>query len=288
MNDEKLLKARDTLYTRMASRLVRALVPFLGAAPDRAKLFKTSKSYILAARSSAQSIAYQDYVKFVGGTDLVPKMEQNRFTDELWTGSIDKAIGEAEVFGTSEIESLVLSGDYWARDAEWGQRVDSAKKDRRIGKVARVDFEPPTCPFCTLLNSRGAVYLSSESAMRTLHTGDTCTCVFVRRGETDYRGADSTKIAKDRYDKAVKELGPSANTTTILQALDEQNPNRPTGRVKAHVQNETATATAGKVAQAKARIAALEKLSPKSDSAIKYRDQQLARDKQILSALEGH
>lgn len=285
MNDEKFLKARDTLYSRMASRLIKALVPFLGSAPDRAGIKRTSRPFVIAARQSAQNIAYQDYVKFIGNQNPVPKMSLNRFTDELWSGSIEKAIGEAEVFGSDEVEKLTLSADYWARDAEWGQRVDSAKNDDRIEKVARVDFEPPTCPFCTLLNSRGAVYLSAESAMRTLHTGDTCTCVFVGPGVTNYPGAENTKLAKDRYDKAVKSLGSAANTTTILAALGDQDPNRPTGRVKKHVQDTVTDSVAGKVTQAKARIAALEKLSPKSDSAIKYRDKELARNKDILSAL---
>lgn len=285
MNDEKLLQARDTLYSRMASRLIKALVPFLGSKPDRAGILRVSRPFVIAARQSAQNIAYQDYLKFIGNQDPVPKMEQNRFTDELWSGSVEKAIGEAEIFGSDEVEQLTLSADYWARDAEWGQRVDSVKKDRRIEKVARVDFEPPTCPFCTLLNSRGAVYLSAESAMRTLHTGDTCTCIFVAPGETNYPGAANTQLAKDRYDKAVKSLGTAANTTTILKALGEQDPNRPTGRVKKHVQDTVTESVAGKVSQAKARIAVLEKLNPKSDSARKYRDEQLARNKDILSAL---
>lgn len=286
MNDEKLFQARTTLYERMASRLIRALVPFLGTTPDVAKLFKATKPYVVAARSQAQEIAYQDYVRFVK-TDPVPKMEQNRFTDELWQASLEKVVENTDVFGANEVEDLTLKADYWARDAEWGQRVDSAKKDSRIEKVARVDFKPPTCPFCTLLNSRGAVYLSADSAMRTLHTGDTCTCIFVRKGEVDYPGSASTREAKARYDAAVKKLGTRANTTTILKELGEQDPNRPTGRVKAHVQAETKDATASKVREAKARITALEQIQPKSDSAKKYRDEQLARNKDILKALEG-
>lgn len=287
MNSETFLRARDNLYSRMATRLIKSLVPFLGTTPDRAAIAKVTRPIVIAARQSAQIVAYQDYLKFIDNQNPIPKMDQNRFTDELWEGSIDKAIGEAEIFGSSEAETLTLSADYWARDAEWGQRVDSAKKDSRIEKVARVDFEPPTCPFCTLLNSRGAVYLSTESAMRTLHTGDTCTCIFVRPGEKNYRGSEHTKLAKDRYDAAVRSLGTAANTTTILRALGDQDPNRPTGRVKKHVQDTVTDSVAAKVTQAKARIAALEKLNPKSDSAIKYRAEQLARNKDILRSLEG-
>jgi hypothetical protein len=288
VNDEKLLNARDNLYARMASRLIRALIPFLGTKADPKIVATVSRPYVIAARQQAQNIAYQDYVKFVQNQNPIPKMEQNRFTNELWQGSIDKALTAMPLFGSAQVQDITMSADYWARDAEWGQRVDVAKKDKRIDKVARVDFEPPTCPFCTLLNSRGAVYLSAESAMRTLHNGDTCTCVFVASGQTDYPGSANTKLAEDRYKKAVKALGTRANTTTILKELAAQSPNRPEGRVQAHVKQEIGTVTSGKITDTKARIATLEKLNPKSDAAVKYRDEQLARNHDVLKALEGN
>lgn len=287
MNDEKLRQARTNLYLRMAQRLIKAVAPFLGTRADPKELANRTRPYVQAARSQAQTLAYRDYVLFVDKQDPIPKMEQNRFTDELWQGSVDKVLADVDVFGSDEAEQLALSGDYWARDAEWGQRVDVAKNDPRIGKIARVDFKPPTCPFCTMLNSRGPVYLSQESAMRTLHTGDTCMCIFVGKNETDYPGIESTKIAKDRYDKAVKDLGTAANTTTILKALDRQDPDRAEGSVKANARNAVQAQTKSKIDQAKARISMLERINPKSDSAIKYRDQELARNREILKALEG-
>lgn len=287
MNNEKLLQARTNLYLRMASRLIRALAPLLGTPLDTKKVFRISRPYVIAARQQAQDIAYRDYVAFVRNVKPVPKMVQNRFTDELWQGSIAKATDGVQIFGADQIEELTLTADYWARDAEWGQRVDVAKKDKRIDKVARVDFKPPTCPFCTLLNSRGAVYLSMDSAARTLHVGDTCTLVFVAKGQTDYPGAASNQEAKARYNRAVKALGTSANTTTILKELAGQDPNRPTGSIKANIRQTLETEKAAKIAGTKARIAALEKLNPKSGSAIKFRDEQLARNHDILKALEG-
>lgn len=287
MNDEKLRQARTNLYLRMAERLIGAVTPFLGTNADPKALAKVTRPYVLAARKQAQNLAYRDYLLFIENEDPVPKMEQNRFTDELWEGSVGKALLDVNVFGVDQAEELALSADYWARDAEWGQRVDVTKKDDRIGKLARVDFIPPTCPFCTMLNSRGPVYLSAESAMRTLHTGDTCTCVFVGKDQTDYPGIESTKLAKDRYDKVVKSLGTSANTTTILKALAEQEPNRPEGSVKVNARNAATKVAASKLAKTKAQIATLERVNPKSDSAIKYRDAKLSQAREVLRALEG-
>ncbi len=287
MNDEKLRTARTNLYLRMASRLIRAMAPFLGTTADPKKLARASRPFVTAAREQARDIAYRDYLKFVDNQDPVPKMELNRFTDELWDGSVEKVLEDAEFFGADQVEDLAMKADFWARDAEWGQRVDVAKKDPRIEKVARVDFKPPTCPFCTMLNSRGAAYLSMDSAARTLHDGDTCSLVWVAPGQKDYPGSESSVEAKRRYDEAVKKLGPAANTTTILKELSAQNPDRPMGSVKKNARNEAKDVSASKITEAKARISTLEKLNPKSDSAIKYRDEQLARNRDILKALEG-
>lgn len=287
MNDEKLRQARNNLYLRMAQRLIKAVAPFLGTNADAKSLARVTRPYVKAAREQAQNLAYRDYLLFIQNKDPIAKMDQNRFTDELWQGSIDKALLDVNVFGVDQAQELALSGDYWARDAEWGQRVDVAKKDPRIGKVARVDFKPPTCPFCTMLNSRGPVYLSAESAMRTLHPGDTCTCVFVGKDQTDYPGIESTKQAKARYDKAVKDLGTAANTTTILKALDQQEPNRPEGSVKVNARDTATSVAAEKLAKTKAQISTLERLNPKTDSASQFRDKQLAQARETLHALEG-
>lgn len=288
MNDEKLRQARTNLYLRMATRLVRALAPFLGTKPDTKAIARTSRPFVVATRQQAQQIAYQDYLRFVRNQDPIPKMEQNRFTDDLWNASVEKQLDGVEVFGADHIEDITMKADYWARDAEWGQRVDVAKKDPRIDKVARVDFKPPTCPFCVLLNSRGAVYLNMDTAARTLHDGDTCSLVWVKKGQTDYPGHESSAEALRRYKEASKSLGRSANTSSVLKALAEQDPDRPMGSVRKNAKAEIENVTAAKIKEAQARIAALEKLNPKSDSAIKYRDEQLTRNRNILKALEGN
>lgn len=287
MNDEKLRQARTNLYLRMASRLIRAMTPFLGQKPDVKRVAGLSRPFVVAARQQAQDIAYRDYLRFVDNKDPVPKMGLNRFTDELWDASIAKTLNKVEIFGADQAEELAMSADYWARDAEWGQRVDVAKKDPRIDKVARVDFKPPTCPFCTLLNSRGAVYLSMDTAARTLHEGDTCSLVWVAKDQTDYPGHESSAEALRRYNEAKKALGPSANTTTILKALADQNPDRPVGSVKKKVQESVKAVTASKITKTREQIAALERLNPKSEQAIKYRDEQLSQHHDMLKALEG-
>jgi hypothetical protein len=288
MNNRGLRKAQERLYSNMVTALIRALIPFYGAKVSDEMLGRVSKAtfpLIAATRGLAQNIAYRDYSEFVGGEDLVPKIELGRFTEKAWTGTVVRVTEDKEVIDQDTVEALGMNADNWARDAEWGQRYDVAKNDDRIGRIARVDFEPPTCPFCTLLNSRGAVYISVGTAAQTLHNGDTCELIFVPRGSNEYPGSDHTKVALERY-KAAVESAKSGNATEILKALGEQFPDSKPGRVKANAEKATKSSQAQAVSQAKTAISVLEKLNPSSASARTNRDAQLARNRDVLKALE--
>lgn len=292
MNTERYRTARNNLYLNLVRSVIRTMVPFLGqpVTPESTKrLSRATRGFVTTSRKMAQDIAYRDYLEFINREDPRPKLELHRFTEELWDAATEKAIEERESFTPDVAEQLALSADYWARDAEWGQRVDVAKNDDRIERVARVDFRPPTCPFCTMLNSRGAVYLSAESGARTLHTGDTCTLIFVAVGDEDYPGKESTDIALDRYKKAVEKLGEEglpANTSNVLKALKEQEPDLPMGVIRRTAETASKEASDNAVRDAKSKLAALEKMNPRSSSARATRDEAIARYQKTLEVLE--
>lgn len=289
MNTERYRTARDNLYLNLVRSVIRAMVPYLGkpVTPESTRaVAQATRGFVLNSRAMAQDIAYRDYLDFVNRVDPVAKLELHRFSDDLWDNAIEKAIDERETFSTDVAEQIALSADYWTRDAEWGQRVDVAKKDERVERVARVDFKPPTCPFCTMLNSRGAVYLSAETAARTLHTGDTCSLVFVAQGEDDYPGKASTDIAKERYERAAQSLGADANTSNILKALAEQEPDRPVGIIKRTAEKASKEASNTAVRDAKTRLAALRNTNPRSATARAARDDAIADYEKILEVLE--
>ena len=292
MNDEKLRKARDTLYLRTVSRVIQALGPFIGlpVTPGLAKrIARKTSPLVKAGRSNAQMLAYRDYLKFVNNEDPVPKMDLNRFTDELWENSVTKEIGEAEFFSTEAAEGVGMSADFWSKDAEWGQRYDSAKRDKRIWKIARVDFEPPSCPWCTLQNSRGPVFHSADSYARTLHAGDTCTMVWVQQDDPDYPGKENTELAERRYKDAVSsvnEAGGRATAENVLKALRDQEPDRAEGVAKRNARRAARAAAQSKVTQTKALISKLERQNPKSESAKARVAELLERNRKLLSVLE--
>lgn len=287
MNNRALRRAQERMYANLVTQVIKALIPFYGAQLTTtavSAMVKATYPMVTGARTLAQNNAYRDYVQMIG-SDPVPKMELGRFTDKAWAGTINRLAEGEEVMNEELATDIGTSSDQWARDAEWGQRYDVAKKDPRITRVARVDFEPPTCPFCTLLNSRGAVYLSGDTAAQTLHVGDTCELIWVVAGSTDYPGIEHTREAEARYKDAVK-AAPNSGTSAILKALNEQHPDRPTGRVKANAEKAAQTGTPNAIKDAQARVATLEKMNPSSASAKTYRDAQLTRNRDILKALE--
>jgi hypothetical protein len=224
--------------------MVRSLVSFVGFPIDPRTLgvvSRSTKRIVDTARTRGRDLAWRDYALVVG-SDPIDRLELNRFTEELWDASLAKATEDYETWTEDVIQEVALKADYWARDAVWGQRVDAAKKDPRVGRVARVDWNPPACPFCTLLNSRGPVYVSESTAMRTLHTGDECDLVFVPAGtEDDYPGKGSTDQSKSAYKDAVKAV-PTGSPDQIMAELKKQQPDRAIGRIKSNIQTTLTSA----------------------------------------------
>jgi len=237
VNNPALRAARDALLGRSTALVVRALRRFVGLPIDDrtvTTVARATKRVVDATRATGRNYAYRDYVQVVG-SDPVPPLELHRFTDDLWSSVISRVTEQRETFTADVAREIALEADFWSRDAINGQRIDAAKKDPRVGRIARVDWNPPACPFCTLLNSRGPVYVSQESALRTIHNGDECDLVYVPAGTEDtYPGIESTRIAEAAYRDAV-EASDRGTTEEVLRELKLQQPDRPVGRVQQQI-----------------------------------------------------
>lgn len=285
MNKQPARTAAGRLYNRLVAATIKVLAPFLGVPVTPAtgkELADASRALVTAARTSAQNLAYADYSAVVGGADLAPKLPLHRFTPQLWQDVVTREIGDFQHVTAEVIRGVGMQADSWARDAEWGTRYAVAAQDPRIDRVARVDFNPPTCPFCTLLNSRGAVYLSLESGAATLHLGDTCTLILVPSGAETYPGAEHTQEALRRYTAAREAVG--GDPKDIMRELGSV---ESAGVVRKNVDAAVATAVQDQTKAVQKRISALERMSPRSESAKKYRDDQLAAHRNQLAILES-
>jgi hypothetical protein len=290
VNNERNHRARIKIYDRLVRLVLGKVRPFFGQTIDETviqRLFSGTKPLIDAARNTARDLAYKDYLELIEGQDPVPRLQLHRFTDELWTASLEKHAPRGELVSVKVAEDVTLAADYWTRDAEWGQRYDAAHRDPRTDRVARVDRNPPSCPFCTLLNSRGAVYLSEESAARTLHLGDECELILVLKGSDDYPGKDLNDQAKAAYIQAQEESG-SGDPNEIMQKMRELGlATGDKGRVRKKVETQAKSDAARELRAVKARLATLEGIKPQADSAKKYVARELQRNREILKALEA-
>jgi len=152
----------------------------------------------------------------------------NRFDDKVWIQSIEKALRDPETdsldvtITTDHLDEISRKADHWARDAERGTLIDFAMRDPRFEGWARIDPEPPSCPFCTVLISIGPK--RSDPNQAHFHIGDTCEVQLVLKGQEDYPGAEQVAEAQAKYEKAVKANGGKTDLAGLVKQLKTIDP----------------------------------------------------------------
>jgi hypothetical protein len=203
-----------------------------------------SRPLINTARDTLQSSANQQYRDFIRdfhpGQAVLKAAKLDRFTKDSWEGSLTRVTVNGGEFTEDHLAQILRKGDFWARDAERGQLINYTQRDSRIDRWARIDPEPPSCPFCTILISRGAVYRSKKSAgvaaTAKFHTGCTCTAVLVDAEKKDsFDGVEFRDKALKEYQDAARLAG-NTSLKDIIAAMKENragNPNTPGSTKKA-------------------------------------------------------
>lgn len=221
---------RNKSSQTLSKALSQALRPFLGRTASKALVGLMSKRtapYVHGARSQMSRLATQQYIAALDGAKPLKPAKLTRFDDKVWTQSLEKKIlpesDSLEVQVTEDhIAEVLRAGEHWALDAERGQLIDYAMRDKRFEGWARVDPKPPTCPFCTILISIGPKRTDPTKAH--FHAGDTCEVVLVRKGQTDYEGADQVKAAQAQYTKAVEKNGGKTDLAGLVRQLKTLTP----------------------------------------------------------------
>lgn len=214
----------------LTSALAKAMRPFVGRAASKALvsvLGKRTAPYVRGARSTMSRLATQQYVTALEGAKPLKATKLTRFDDDVWLQSLEKKIlpdlDSVEVMITEDhVAEVQRAGEHWALDAERGTLIDYAMRDKRFEGWARIDPQPPTCPFCTVLISIGP--LRSDPQKAHFHAGDTCEVVLVPKGVKDYEGADQVAEAKTTYEQAVKLNGGKTDLAGLVKQLKNLNP----------------------------------------------------------------
>jgi hypothetical protein len=220
---------RKQTATTLTNALAKALRPFVGQTASKALVGlvgKRTAPYVRGARTTMSHLATQQYVTALDGAKPLKATKLTRFDDEIWVQAIEKAIlpePDLSVTVTTEhVEQIQRSGEHWALDAERGTLIEYAMRDKRFEGWARIDPEPPTCPFCTVLISIGPMRTDPRKAH--FHAGDTCEVVLVPKGAKDYEGADQVKAAEEKYKQAVRLNGGKTDLAGLVKQLKNLTP----------------------------------------------------------------
>lgn len=307
MKQSEALRIRDRATSALDRALAAVLAPFLGRTVTKAlitEMARKSRPTVNTARDLLQASANQQYRDFVADQKPLPAPTLTRFSQDAWEGSLVKVTIEEEPFDEDQLAMALRKGDRWARDAERGTLIDYTRRDSRIDRWARIDPQPPSCPFCTILISRGAIYGSKKSAgvseTAKFHTGCTCTAVLVSKADKDsFDGVEHRDAALAEYEKALAVAG-STDLKELVAAIAAGRPAKEepgqtaknTDRAASKAAADTATV---QLSRATARRKALDRIKVTSDSVRSYRDAQIAKEDRLIrrftdqiSALKGH
>ncbi len=225
MKPAQARQVRNKTSQTLTNALAKALRPFVGRTASKALvglMGGRTRPLVSGARTTLSRSATQQYVTLLDGTKPLKPAKLTRFTDDVWLQSLEKKIlpdpdSVAVTITEDHIAEVQRAAEHWALDAERGTLIDYALRDKRLEGWARVDPEPPTCPFCTVLISIGPVRSDPQKAH--FHAGDTCEVVLVRKGQTDYEGADQVKAAEAKYKQAVKLNGGKTDLAGLVKQL---------------------------------------------------------------------
>ncbi len=221
---------RNRTSQTLTNALAKALRPFVGRAASKALVSimgRRTAPYVRGARTSLSKLATQQYISMLDGAKPLKPAKLTRFDDQVWAQSLEKTIfanqDSVQVTVTEDhVQEIQRSGEHWALDAERGQLIDYAMRDKRFEGWARVDPQPPTCPFCTVLISIGPKRTDPTKAH--FHKGDTCEVQLVLKGQTDFEGAAQVQAAQQQYAQAVKLNGGKTDLAGLVKQLKTINP----------------------------------------------------------------
>lgn len=126
----------------------------------------------------------------------------------------------------TEIGKVISHSVTLASHGERATVKDAVRSDPACLGWARVDPEPPSCGFCTMLISRGPVYKTAETAgdeRNVFHPNDTCRTVPVF-DSNDWSGRAAFEAAQDAYAAASRDARETGESITAI--LDRRRRNR--------------------------------------------------------------
>lgn len=205
-------RKRNKLAKGLVAQVLRAVLPLVGhvlTAEVFAALVRTVFPFLASTRQEFRNLAREVYEAERGaalpGADPIPMPALREFTRERLEQALQKNLPEIGEYVT-EHHATTLSHalEQQARDGDRDQLVAYVHADHEAVGWARIDPQPPTCSFCTMLISRGPVYKTAKTAGKrnAYHRGCTCVAVPIWDAEAEWAGKDTYREANELYTAA--------------------------------------------------------------------------------------
>lgn len=231
LKPSQLPPVRDALTRALMRAIAPVFAPLVGSPMTRAHVRVVAQATIaevVKSRNAFVALAVQQYRSMDNTGNIDPPPLRN-YTVASWEMALRRAwstvVRDQTPLAQNDVARALVTADHQGREAERAQLVAYSMHDDKIVGWARVDFSPPTCPFCTMLISRGPVYSTAESAGRDptdgrnrFHHGDTCGVILVTKETRDsYPGIERTRAAERAWITAGKGTKSGAETLDNLR-----------------------------------------------------------------------
>jgi hypothetical protein len=212
---------QNRMNRQTAARLIPVLRPAASAelSPARwARLIAAVFLLISDQRTVSSELALAYYAS-LSPTGTAPPVEPTEYAPAMTRVGLERVLGAPEVAQENPLRKAARATAAMIRHAEQGGRETVLRATRSDGvRFARMDPRPPTCAWCTMMISRGPVFLSDEtdSGGFLAHDRDTCVPVPVFPGR-DWAGREQYEAAEQLY----REVAAGLSTTKAVRALRE-------------------------------------------------------------------
>lgn len=270
------------------------------------QLAELSLPGVLAARERFRKLAELQHRELVSQPIARPPLRD--YGAEAWSAVLEKHLIKESIESTTtldgrevtatepepvdepDIEQVLVAADYQGREAERSQLIAYAMNDPEIIGWARVDHQPPTCAFCTMLISRGPVYSSAKTAgdRNRFHLGCTCEVVLVTEAtKSSYRGIEVTKDAAALWEKASKGRSGKSVPKAFRELVENRNGTGPkTRRGTTQRAADQAASSADDLRAARVQLDTLRNIRPQNEQQKAYRDRAMASAVKRIGKLE--
>ncbi|KAA9155543.1 hypothetical protein FPZ12_029550 [Amycolatopsis acidicola] len=295
MTPAEVYVAQLKLTAALAAALTPTLWPLIGTQLTSSLITTLAKALLpdvqqsRAAQQQLATLSYREAKKAAlpSESPIAAPPVREYTADDLQKG-LERVLSTETPLDENDIARAIRVADQHSRNAYRNQTVAFSLADEDVLGWARIDPEPPTCVFCTMLISRGPVYTTAETAGEQNHYHGGCTCVpaLVFRSEKyTWPGRDKFLDAEALWKSSGGDFKKFRRIVNKRNGTARADTNEASEKSAKDPNSAAVKKRAADLKAARAQLKTLENLQPKSESAKDYKAKQLAVLKNRIAKL---